>query len=87
MIVGIISFILGGICGIMAMAFLQAHRVFEFDERVQLWEESHAQGIQSDFSEGNKDFMSHSDKLVRMDGESKNSEKKENIDGSCGRAD
>lgn len=32
---------LGGICGIAGLAFIQARRVFEFDERVRLWEESH----------------------------------------------
>lgn len=87
LIVGIISFMLGGICGILAMAFVQAHRVFEFDERVQLWEESHAQDTRSDFIEVNKNFMSHSDKSVRIDGESKNTGKKGNEDSSCGRAD
>lgn len=41
MVAEIIAFILGGICGIVGLAFIQAHRVMEFNERVRLWEESH----------------------------------------------
>lgn len=59
MVIGIIAFILGGICGIIAMAFIQARRVLEFNERVRLWEESHVQNTQNDFSEGNEDLMLH----------------------------
>lgn len=56
LIVGIIGFILGGIFGVIAMAFVQAHRALEFDERVRLWEESHMLDTQRDCIKGNKKF-------------------------------
>lgn len=56
MVVGLIGFILGGICGMTAMAFVQAHRVLEFNEKVRLWEETHILDKHSDLIKGNKNL-------------------------------